>query len=103
MVQTTEPRVEAKGQMRPTGLVGLIAGVITSASAAAVAVISFTPADPPAWMRINTFWLLLLGIPVSIVLGLAAKRGKGQLSGLIGAGLGVTALIALVVMQFAAV
>lgn len=102
MVQTAEPRMEAKGQVRPPGLVGLIAGVITSASAAVVAVISFTPADPLAWMRISTFWLLLLGIPTSIVLGLAAKRGKGRVSGLIGAGLGVTALIALVVMQFAA-
>lgn len=102
MVQATDPGVKGRGQLRPPGLVGLIEGLIAAASAAAVAVISFTPADPPAWTRISTFWLLLLGVPAAIVLGLAAKRGKGRLYGLVGAGLGALGLIALIVMQVAA-
>ena len=89
-------------QLRPPGTLGLVAGIVAAAAAGAVAVISFTPVDPPAWIRIGTFWLMLLGIPSSIVLGLGAKHDAGRRAGLTGAALGLLTLIALIVMQLVA-
>jgi hypothetical protein len=76
----------------------LISGVITLLAAAAVAVISFSTADPPNWIRIGTFWVLFLGIPVSMTLGLAARHDPRRWWGLVGAGLGGLSLVALIVM-----
>jgi peptidoglycan/LPS O-acetylase OafA/YrhL len=98
MAQAGKARAGRVGPMRPPGRAGLICGVVTLLSAAAVAAISFSPADPPSWIRIGTFWVLLLGIPASITLGLAARRDRGRMWGLVGAGLGGLALVTLIVM-----
>ena len=98
MAQASRASAGRVGLVRPPGLLGLISGVITLLSAAAVAVISFSSADPPTWIRISTFWVLLLGIPASIAFGLAARRDPRRLWGLVGAGLGGLSLVALIVM-----
>jgi hypothetical protein len=72
------------GPIRLPGRVGFIFGVVTLTAATAVAVISLTSADPPNWIRIGTFWVLLLGIPGSITLGLSARRDPWRRWGLVG-------------------
>lgn len=84
---------------RPPGSVGMLIGAVAALAALAVGVISFTPADPPTWIRIATFWLLILSIPLSIVFGAAARHDGHRVWGVAGAGLGGLALIALIVMM----
>ena len=102
MAQASKASAGRAGPIRPSGRVGFIFGVVTLMSAAAVAVISLTSADPPNWIRIGTFWVLLLGIPVSIALGLSARRDPWRRWGLGGAVLGGLALVALIIMTLIA-
>jgi hypothetical protein len=89
-------KVAEPGFPRPPGSVSATFGLAAIASTAAVAVISFTPVDPPGWTRVSTFWLMLLAIPpVSILTGVVARPGYGRVAGL---GLGAVALTTLIVM-----
>lgn len=98
MAQVSKASAGGVGPIRPPGLVGLVFGVVTLLAAAALAVISFGSGDPPNWIRIGVFWVMFLGIPVSITLGLSARRDARRLWGFVGAGLGGLSLVALIVM-----
>lgn len=93
---------QARRHSRSNGLASAISGAIAAFSLIVVGVTSLTPYRPPDWVVIGAFWLMLIGIAVAVVPGIAALRGPGRVWGVAGLVLAAASLAGLIILQFVA-
>jgi len=89
---------QARRHSRSNGLASAISGA--AFSLIVVGVTSLTPYRPPDWVVIGAFWLMLIGIAVAVVPGIAALRGPGCIWGVAGLVLAAASLAGLIILQF---
>jgi hypothetical protein len=92
----------ASRHSRSNGLASAISGAIAALSLIVVAVTSLTPFRPPDWVVIGAFWLMLIGIAVAVVPGIAALRGSGRVWGVAGLVMAAASLVGLIILQLVA-
>ena len=93
---------QAPRHSRGNGLASAISGAIAALSLIVVAVTSLTLFRSPEWVVIGAFWLMLIGIAVAVVPGIAALRGPGRVWGVAGLVLAAASLVGLIILQLVA-